>query len=373
MTIRKGPYGWFLARSLEKDDDVCEYAMEVIESGRREHFLPVYINKTFDGNELMYDFTGLMSVNDYQPNCKKQDPVILMRRRTSIGDLFLSIIDSLDQLMNPALLILDPEYVYTDSTGTNIRLCYCPLATDIPIKLSSICRTDLEHLLDCSYFSEVLTDEETSSIIYAVANNDEDLLEETANKLKERINNKTSLNTNKIIIFAASVSAISLAAGITGSIVASLLTMTLSLILLLLFIYDSFKKGNKKGNTGSEISDTKSRILFDDSGKCGLNAAFLESIGPEGGAPQSYAIYQDCTTIGSDRFLSDIYINSNSVSPIHAQIYLTQDTVYLSDCSADGKTFIDDHIIAPEIKHEIKNGQKLTFGDADYRIKISFV
>ncbi len=373
MTIRKGPYGWFLARSLEKDDDVCEYAMEVIESGRREHFLPVYINKTFDGNELMYDFTGLMPVKDYQSDCKKQDPVILMRRRTSIGDLFLSIIDSLDELLNPAMLILDPEYVYTNSNGTNIRLCYCPLTTDIPIKLSSICSTDLEHLLDCSYFSEVLTDEEIASIIYAVANNDEDLLEETANRFKEHKNNKTRLNADRLIIYAAVASAVSLAAGLSGFIGTSLFTITLSLFLLLLFIFDSFKKEGKNSKTRTEGSDTKSRILFDDSGKCGLNAAFLESIGSEDGAPQSYAIYQDCTTIGSDRFLSDIYINSSSVSPIHAQIYLTQDTVYLSDCSADGKTFIDDHIIAPEIKHEIKNGQKLTFGNTDYRIKISFV
>ena len=36
MMIRKGPYGWFLARSLDKDDVVCEYAMGVIESGKRE-------------------------------------------------------------------------------------------------------------------------------------------------------------------------------------------------------------------------------------------------------------------------------------------------------------------------------------------------
>ena len=140
-----------------------------------------------------------------------------------------------------------------------------------------------------------------------------------------------------------------------------------------MFIFSSVSINERKGIAKADTSDDKSRILFDDSGKCGLNAAFLESIDPKDGAPQSYAIYQDCTTIGSDRFLSDIYINSNSVSPIHAQIYLTPDTVYLSDCSADGKTFIDDHIIAPEVKHEIKNGQKLTFGDADYKIKISFV
>ena len=116
---------------------------------------------------------------------------------------------------------------------------------------------------------------------------------------------------------------------------------------------------------------SKSLILFEDSGKHGLNCAFLESYKPVDGSVIRYAVYQDLTTIGSDRFLSDLYINSAPVSTIHAQLILTDDTVYLSDCSSDGNTYIDDRKITPEVKHEVKSGQKITFGDVDFSITIS--
>ena len=51
----------------------------------------------------------------------------------------------------------------------------------------------------------------------------------------------------------------------------------------------------------------------------------------------------------------------------------TQDTVYLSDYSSNGLTFIDDKPVVPENKYEIKNDQKIRFGDIDFKIRISFV
>jgi len=128
-----------------------------------------------------------------------------------------------------------------------------------------------------------------------------------------------------------------------------------------------------KAIKGGDITpDDRSKILFDDSVKHSLNCALLESVKPVDGSILKYAVYQDLTTIGSDRFLSDLFIKDESVDPIHAQLFLTQDTVYLSDCSSGGKTFINDRSITPDVKHEIKDGQKITIGDVDLIVRISF-
>ena len=44
MEIRKGPYGYFAIEKLRSDSVICEYAMEIIDNKKEEHFLPVYIN-----------------------------------------------------------------------------------------------------------------------------------------------------------------------------------------------------------------------------------------------------------------------------------------------------------------------------------------
>ena len=84
----------------------------------------------------------------------------------------------------------------------------------------------------------------------------------------------------------------------------------------------------------------------------------------------SYSLMMDRTTIGSDVFLSDIVIDDPSVDAIHAIIYLSGKTFYISDCSRKGTTYIDDRKTACGRKCEIKNGQKITIGTVDFRFKV---
>ena len=98
----------------------------------------------------------------------------------------------------------------------------------------------------------------------------------------------------------------------------------------------------------------------------------LTSINIKDGKTVSYSVMMDRTTIGSDVFLSDIVIDDPSVDALHAIIYLSGKSFYISDCSRKGTTYIDDKNTGKGRKCEIKNGQKITIGTVDFRFKVLF-
>jgi len=376
MEIRKGPYGYFAIEKLRSDSVICEYAMEIIDNKKEELFLPVYINKTFEGCELSYEFSDLISISEFEDLNLRNDGKDLNARRRAIGDLFLSVQHLLDLLINPALIITDPRFIYTNREGTIIRLCLLPIQSDKPLRLSSMDSGAIEHLLENDFFCEAITNDEASVLVYSLSSNDEELMMEES----EKITNTPVPGSEKItisrsfakppdrLIWSGVFSIVSIIAYfVFGAAFAAISAITAAVILILYLtgIKDSQCKDKTKD---LEMTDTRSQILFEDPKPGTFSCAILESMTPVDGSILKYAVYLDCTTIGSDRFLSDLYINDKTVSPIHAQIYLTQDTVYLSDCSANGNTFIDDKYITPEEKHELKNGQKISFGNIDFKI-----
>ena len=380
MMIRKGPFGHFAVEENFSGSEVFEYALEVIDD-KGEFFLPVYINKTFDGKEIAFDFSGMMPINEFESLSPDAKHKMISLRRKSIGDLFLSINSMLDLLLNPAQLITDSKYVFTDKLGTEIKLCYLPLETTLPLKLSSINTRNLERLLNHSFFRTALTEDEISSLICSVSNNDEGMLVKTAKKIKESpisyqvtslIELKFTKPDDKLLIsFAFCI--LSLISYYVFGVPIALISLVFSLTTVVLYVRGVLPSIMCAFTTKQEDNSERIRMFFDDTEEHNMNCAFLESIKPVDGAYLKYAIYQDCTVIGSDRFLSDFYIDNQSISPIHAQIFLTQDTVYLSDYSANGSTYIDDKPIIPENKYEVKNNQKIRFGNIDFKIKISFV
>ena len=380
MMIRKGPFGHFAVEENFSGSEVFEYALEVIDD-KGEFFLPVYINKTFDGKEIAFDFSGMMPINEFESLSPDAKHKMISLRRKSIGDLFLSINSMLDLLLNPAQLITDSKYVFTDKLGTEIKLCYLPLETTLPLKLSSINTRNLERLLNHSFFRTALTEDEISSLICSVSNNDEGMLVKTAKKIKESpisyqvtslIDLKFTKPDDKLLIsFAFCI--LSLISYCVFGVPIALISLVFSLTTVVLYVRGVLPSIMCAFTTKQEDNSERIRMFFDDTEEHNMNCAFLESIKPVDGAYLKYAIYQDCTVIGSDRFLSDFYIDNQSISPIHAQIFLTQDTVYLSDYSANGSTYIDDKPIIPENKYEVKNNQKIRFGNIDFKIKISFV
>ena len=96
----------------------------------------------------------------------------------------------------------------------------------------------------------------------------------------------------------------------------------------------------------------------------------LTALSPGNGTERSYSLMMDRTAIGSDVFLSDIVIDDPSIDPLHAIVYLSGKTFYISDCSRKGTTYIDDRKVAIGRKCEIKNGQKITVGTVDFVFRV---
>lgn len=380
MMIRKGPFGHFAVESIGDSAQIFEYAMEMIDSGKDETFLPVYVNRTFESNELAFDFSGYITVNEFMNSGRTVREQDLRSRRKAVAGLFLSIYHALDMLLNPALIFTDPKYIFTDMKGTLIRVCFLPVVTDKALRLSSVDPHNIERLLSTGFFAKVLSEDEINSLVYSITNNNEEMLVNTANSIMNTPLNEPKTGRiitdrkgmpSRILVYSAFSSLISLLMVMSFTTV-SFMASVASLGLLGMFIYRELPLIKRTVKGDNITPDDRSLILFDDSVRHSLNCALLESVTPVNGSILKYAVYQDLTTIGSDRFLSDFFIDNISVSPIHAQLYLTQDTVYLSDCSSDGKTYINDRSITPEVKHEIKDGQKITFGDVDFTVRISF-
>ncbi|MBR2522987.1 MAG: FHA domain-containing protein [Clostridiales bacterium] len=371
MKIRKGPFGSFATLKADPGMIPFEYAMEVIDKTEGLHLLPVYLNSNFGEAELDFDCSGLIPVNEYSASDKKKDTAA---RRSSIGDLFLSLSGMPDLLINPALLILDADYLFTDVSGTNIYMCLKPVETKIPLRLSSMDIAKLETLLDHQFFREALAEDEITALVYAIRTNDEDLLKKTADLIiSSPQEGKPANDLPGQLLYSLALACLSMILLAFPVRFISFFPAAISAVLLIKYIMHTPSEFiTFKPQDGSGSDDTRTRILFDDEEARKLNCAFLESTSPVNGEVLSYAVYQDTVTIGSDRFLSDFYIKDSSVSPIHAQLSITPDTVYLSDCSANGKTYIDDRSITPETKYEVKNGQKITLGRIDFRLKVSF-
>ena len=98
-----------------------------------------------------------------------------------------------------------------------------------------------------------------------------------------------------------------------------------------------------------------------------LTSGQLTLISESEGVRPKYAIYLDETCIGSDCFLSDIVIDDPQIAPLHAVIKQSEGAFYLVPAKGSGKSYIEDSPIENGKSYEIKSGQKITFGEIEFR------
>lgn len=375
MKIRKGPYGHFVVESIKQTDELYKYAMQVIENNLIDGLLPVYSDEKTSGIELSYDYSGLKSINEFTINNDATQTEFI---RNAIRDLFCFIISLLDKLLPLSNLVIDPNYIFYNEKDYHLFFCYIPLESNDRLELSSINHSKLEELLNHDFFKTSLDSDEITTIIYAIKNNEEKLLKEViTNQLqKEQNTNKTiidRLSFQLLLIFS------SLCAIAMFVIKRNEYGVFLSAITLGLFIkvtYDNFK--NKKTNTKPLLKEKRTEILFNQE-KTATNEtdelfsyACLETINPIDGDIKRIGLYSNETTIGSDRFVSDIYIDYANLSDIQAKIIREDNSFWIEDLSKRNNTYLENRSIVLGKRYEIKNGQQLRLGDVDFRFKIGF-
>lgn len=431
MLIKKGPFGYFAVERFDSPECISGYACEVIALNRSGCLLPCSIDSNGFAPSAYFDFSGLISIRQigsallHGSHRNKKLSKLLEDRRRSAGDFFCSLTELLDNLVSPSEIVLDPEYVFTDENGDYLRFCLIPgKVSPDTLRLSSLDAERLELLLSEPFFDGVLTNDEKQELIFGVTNDDEQLFNRCARRIRDsgidleipeslpgiarsnaprhlpdrrlkktdrRTGIKFEANKYTGLWWALAGSIASAAALKLSGILPSLLFILVSGVFLARHLISCRTKTDKGENGDENLSDVRRMILFSDGDENGairsresisekknkpfdsvtpLSTGILTAVSAEGGAIDSYSIMMDRTTIGSDVFLSDIVIDDPSVDALHAVIYLDGRMFYISDCSRKGTTYIDDRKVANGRRCEIKNGQKITIGTKDFSFRV---
>lgn len=369
MKIRKGPYGYFAVYEIKDMQQVYKYAWDTIKEHLVEGLLCAYDEETRKGNELLYDFSGLINITE-----QEAINTDLKTKRKAIGDLFNLINDLEDYLLPPDNLVLDPDYIFFDKEQEKINLCYIPLITETKNDISSLDYGRLEILLSCDFFRSSLTEDEITSLIYSVKSNNEELYGKVTESITTNNSEpKKELNINRISFFLLMIfSFITLIFSVLFlDKICSIILGIIFCCLLIKTLYDHKKEKNQ--SLDNDLSKDRTQILFEKDpdipdDNCNLfSFASIESADDK----KAYGIYASETTIGSDRFISDIHIDDENISALQAKILKEDNCFYVMDCSDRNNTYLENRILEKEKPYEIKDGHELRFGDKVFRFKIN--
>ncbi len=420
MQIRKGPFGYFAYEKIDNPDTLSTYAEEVIAGNKSDFFLNP--STEYIGSSVMccFEFSGYVQITDAEfsvfpsqkhlSSHKKENRILSLRRKT-VGDLFYSFIQLLDNLVSPSTIELEPDMVFTDPEGISIKLCCLPVKSNPDeITLASLGASRLEKFLSCDYFKGIISDDEKNALVFSVKENNEKMfvnLVKTiqgidspavaiSNRVTDNNENKDHAlkfisnlsKTEKELLLASVSSLLSLIFLFADLTLSSILSFLLTLFILF-SIFKNKKKAEEKIQKEKTLEQSKQRssILFSDtavpedekladisntktntykplvSGKLTLLTDVKD-------IQHCYSVYLDETFIGSDCFLSDIVIDDPKVSPLHAVIKKNNGLFYLIPKTDKGKTYIEDSPVEKEKNYEIKSGQKITIGEIEFRFTI---
>lgn len=407
MQIKKGPYGYYAIEKFDSPDRLCSYAEEVIAGNKTDFYLRPVTEIFGSGAMCCFEFSGYMQITDpefsvFSPikknASKKKDAKNLSLRRKSAGDLFYAVAKLLDNLISPSCLVLDPNMMFTDPDGITVKLCCLPIKSDPnDLCISSLGASRLEDLLNCDFFKSVITDDERNALVYSVKENKEDLFlkvariikgideeqnpafpeQNTESKVQITETVKNLSRSDRDLIIAGLSAFLSLASILNRMLLPCFLFYFLALIIFATTLLNMRKsKENIKKEESEEVSKQRSSILFSDIPQTSdseenlfipLTSGKLTLISDRNDVKKNYSVYLSETTIGSDCFLSDIVIDDPLIAPLHAVIRQKDGTFYLEPSKGTGRTYIEDSPIENGKSYEIKSGQKISFGEIEFR------
>lgn len=368
MEIRKGPFGHFAIEKIGSIDLICDYSREIISENILGHMLPVYINPSIDGYELYYDYSGLSPLTSKIPNDLNE----INNLRSCLGDLFLTFSMLPDYLLSPSALVLDERYIFVDDDYKCLNVCFNPVKTN-PEKLNiaSLSEAGILKLLESECLKNVIRPDEIDKLIYSLQTNDEALFIKCANSIGTPIQeekNESLLLKSSDFLRCIITTVFSLVFVSLGYYVPSTILLLISVALGLKTIIQL--RIHKQSLTILQTKDeSKTEMLFNTSKRSGLSCLIL-TMEDDNGLKNSKSIYTDKATIGSDRFLCDIFIDKKDISALHAEIKKTGKSYYIRDLSNDNSTFLDNVRLEPQKDYEIKSGQTLLVSRTEFQIEI---
>ena len=421
MQIKKGPYGYYAIEKLDSPDKICAYAEEVIAGNKSDFYLKPVTDQFGSGAMCCFEFSGYLQLTDpefsvFSPGKKtashKKDNKNLSMRRRSVGDLFYAFAKLLDNLISPSCLVLDPNMMFSDPEGIQVKMCCLPIKSHPDdLCISSLGASRLEELLNCDFFKSILTDDEKNALVYSVKENNEEMflkiagiirgddgddpfsmsIQDGGSKKISLISNIRQLSkTEKDLLIAVFSSVLSVLSILGKMPLPCILFFLLAAIIFITTMMNQKKtEASIKKVESQEQSRQRSSILFSENPmisnpeeyKTGsksesavnpyvpLTTGKLTLLSDNKNINSNYSLYLDKTTIGSDCFLSDIVLDEPGIAPLHAVIKQVKGSFYLEPAKGSGQTFIEDSPVENGISYEIKSGQKITVGDIEFRFR----
>ncbi len=429
MQIKKGPFGYYALEKFDSPDRLCDYAEEVIAGNRSDFYLSPSTELIGSGAMCYFEFSGYIQITDpefsvFSPGKRsashKKEAKTLSLRRRSVGDLFYSFVKLLDNLIAPSCIVLDPDMIFTDTEGIAIKLCCLPVkSTPEDLCLSSLGSARLEKLLHCDFFKNIITEDEINALVFSVKENNEEMFLKLASMIKGTPDGSAAATgslrgsdpgrtgtargirnmnrTEKDLLTACFSSLFSLIMLMYKLMLPSFLFFMLSVIILTFSMLNKKKIDEKEKKEKSEvISKQRSSVLFSETSSVPaeetvpsfdmnpddrspaeaqkhyslLSSGKLSLISESRVIKPEFAVYLDETYIGSDCFLSDIVLDDNSVSPLHAVIKQENGSFFLMPSQGKGRTYIEDSPVENGRTYEIKSGQKITIGEIEFRFTV---
>lgn len=382
MRIRKGPYGRFVSEILDKDTAIFTYADEIIGNGVISNLLPINIEQYERKTEISFEFSELVSISECPPPSADNTETI-NSIRNALSGLFLAMIRMNDILLPLSNLVWDNRYIFTDNKYEMIYVCYKPVKEEETLpSLDSTNIKGIEQFLSLKFFDNVLREDEKSALLYAVKENNEQILSDLCNDLALNKKIKASTRADRKLLVP-----------LVSAFASLILLKSVGIIFSIpFFFYSAYKlyktiKGNKSfdaSETSTQIdvskrerknvlfADNEYEVYSDEKDSNLFYYAALENINPNVKEKSKIGIYSDEVTIGSDRFLCDIFIEDDNLSPIQAKIERIDNSYWITDLSEKQNTYIENRSIKSKEKYEIKNNQLIGFGKSNYIFKIGF-
>lgn len=397
MYTERGPHGMIQVYPLVPEEELAEYAYEVLLHRQIPSMLPIYYRETMGKRELVTDLTGCTRLIDIV----KMKREFIDRIHKSLP-VFISALDEANALYIPDDMIeIRFEEIYWDNISNQLLWKCLPLTSRMreDHQEGSSRKDGVNDILNSPFFRKILTEEERHRLLDQRNSGGETKARFERSKASSTAIQKEKIDNRRPAALTVLLVSLLMAVLVFSRQIREGNPLQISLIVmmgavLLLFTMMIRRKEEKKdpptstsdvpvhksairsGSDPSSLSrDIYDRIqsFFKFVPRKGLSAsreeklvwAMLEQIADPDSPPAQKVRASVLTAdflMGSDGILCDLKVDSRDVSPKHARIVKRSNCFFLRDEGSDHGTWIGTQRLYKGEEYPLENGDIVRIG-----------
>ena len=396
MRFERGPFGRIAVITVESEADVILHALDVLQNHVIPSILPVYLREQMGKIQLCIDCTGFTQLSDMQTYIWENPN----QKRKCVAEFLQTLIYAQDHFIDSALFVMDPEFVFFDTSCMQVYWCCIPIIqNNALLDHNSLVLPwgKLELLLMNPFFCDIMEEDERNQILCMFRNEQEDELIKFLigyTSVKSGRSKSVSRNNNLMIRLIIQFFIMSVCFAVCYYLVKQqdqfALAKTWSSWYVLVFTFlliISLMSGRGKFREQVLASDEKAKELTDslsrkemyfpscsessrkfntDSLSSQFSPAFLTqqvTQSTKDNKPLRAVIWVDDFLIGRDESLCDLFLDDASVSDRHARILHRDPIYYLVDLGSVKGTWIGSRRLYSFEESSLTDGDIFKCGD----------